>query len=719
MNPDQFKTFLETIARETLVADQDITADLVSVASMIGDETMSFLKDNSIASVKSNGCFVATEAFGQDALCALGGEAISGLVEAAKIPANFRAQAIESIAIILGRNLGGDSSMAWSGQSKTSDSNRPGAGVVGLESLYTPAVAADYANGVVPSSESFGVNSDRALSDMKMAISISLLKWHTTLTPRVLSVLGTAQSQVLYVKETIEVYNLDDTDTETTTTLVDLYSNPDLVTNELKVIEVLLARDTDNQLVADSIIKFNEDVNILKLSIDPAKYGYTKINRTDLVADGVKLAAVHFTLADGTDTESFRVEIPETHGRLTRLTNGETVDRAANVVYKAVLQNAVALTSAGAPSVILAKLGDADDAVIVTLNIKPNIDLRTGRAQAMATMTLKSGNIENATPNAASDAEVVLLVGEATTVLDGYELDARHSEENLRKTSIAATNHRSQLAYDIASGKNYVMDYALTDNEANAASNVANLNNIIRIGQDNRVLNAVESTLIATARDVAAYNADPDNKQSEPGRFFAAGSKVRPTTIEATLDLTTITSIRDADRFGDVKQRVLSFFTAITAEIHAKSFFVQQLTSGAKATYRLITTNEVLSNVMGVPHTHDHLNRGKVNAEDADRDGVELKVVLPNGVILECITTTFAKWENKIMIIPTIPGAPKSDLNFGHNWDFGTMVGHYAHTGDASANQRIFANAREMPIPTNAIGAIIDVVGIENATFRV
>lgn len=717
MKTDQFDEFLQRVALEALAADSDISDDLVSVASAIGEKTSAFLEEHGIAKVKTNGAYVAQEGFNQDHLSTLSGDTIAQLVDDAKVPARYRAQAITNVAILLGRNTTDEAAQAWSSQFAGVGSKNPGRNVVGLENLYSPDFASQF-DTAVPGQESFGVNTDRALSDMQMAISISLLKWHTTLTPRVLSVLATAQPTVTYVKETIEVYDLDDTDTETTKTLVDLYEDPSLVTNELTKIEVLDARDgTDDVVVSDGILRFGKKANILKLSIDPAKYGYTKINRTDLVADNVKLEAVHITLDDGTDNETFRIPIPETHGRLTRLQNGETVDRAANISYKAVLTDAT-LTAAGGASTLMGKLADDGEAIIIELSIKPSIDLRTGIAHALADFTVSAGTTDNTTPAAGTDTLVGNISGDAGTVLVGYELDARFSEENLRKTNIAATNHRSQLSYDIATGKNYVMDYALGDNRANAAANVANLNNIIRIGQDDRVLTAVETTLNNTAVAMAAYAADPENKQAEPGRFFAAGSKVRPTTISATLDLSSITSIRDADRFGDIKQRVLSFFTAITAEIHAKSFFVQQLRNGAKPTYRLITTNEVLSNVMGVPHTHDHLNYGKVNAEEGDKDGVELRVVLPNGVILECVTTTFSKWANKIMIIPTIPGDAKSDLNFGHNWDFGTMVGHYAHTGDAAANQRIFANAREMPIPTNAIGAIIDVVGIANATFR-
>lgn len=711
-----FESFLGLIQSEAQKANSGVSADLVHLAADLGEHVGLFLTENNIAKIKGNaGVAVANETFGMESLASIGYESIEKLVEAAKVPACHRAQAIESIAIILGRNAcEGDASTAWASQLKRGENYNPSSNTISMEQLFPGRIGREFSQESTPALESFGVGTDKALSDMKVAIAISLLKWHTTLTPRLLAVRGTAQSNVTYVKETIEVYDLDDTDTESTTSLIDLYEDPAIVKNELKTIVPLVANDAGSVLVADGVIKFGVDANILKLSIDGAKYGYTKINRTDIVADGVKLDTIQVTLADGVDTEVFAIQIPSTRGRLTRLSNGETSDRAADIKYRAIL-TPTTLTAVGAASAILAKLGDAKDAVILDINVKPSIDLRTGIANALGSYTIAAGNVDNATPDAATDAEVALLVANKAA-LTGFSLDAKFSEENMRKSNIAATTYRASLSYDIPTGKNYVMDYALGDGRINASQNVANLNNVIRIGQDARVLDVVETTMTQILDEIAAYAADPDQKQNEPGRYFAAGGKVRPTVIQGTLDLTGITTDRDDVRFDVIKQRTLSFLTSVIAEIHAKSFFVQQLVAGMNPTYRVVTSNEVMANVLGIPHTHDHLN---ANQMQNPGDGVELKLVLPNATVLEVITTTFATYSTKMLIVPMLQGQPDSELNFGHNWDYGTMVGHYSHTGEGAANQRLFANCRELPVPTNVIGAIIDVVGLDEATFRV
>lgn len=157
--------------------------------------------------------------------------------------------------------------------------------------------------------------------------------------------------------------------------------------------------------------------------------------------------------------------------------------------------------------------------------------------------------------------------------------------------------------------------------------------------------------------------------------------------------------------------------TSVIAELHTKSFYTNQLVNGQMPVYRVITSNKVKDNVLGVTHLHNHLAEGGAPVAG---DGVELRLVLKSGVVLEVITTTFSSMDTKMIIIPFLPGQPKSELNFGTNWDYGTMVGHYNHSdGHAATNRRIYANTRELPVPTNVIGAIVDVQNIDEAMFRV
>lgn len=714
---ENFEKFLGMVREEADKASEVISADLVSLAGSLGDRVEKFLTENNIARRRdSNGSFVALESFNMDALADVGAQCVQSLIEECDVPVANRGQAMESVAIMLGRNAtAGSADGAWTGQSQRMTDF--GGATVAMEDMYPSHIAALFHDSQF-STESFGVNTDSVLVDMKIAIVVSLMKWHTTLTPRMLAVLGTSQPIVTYKKETLVVYDLNDT-TNKNTKVIDLYEDPSLISNELKQIVPLEAEDTsDDLLVSDGIIRFAKSANILQLSIDATTYGYTKVNRTDIVADGVLLEKVYIELADGTNTETFELAIPKSKGRLSRLNNGESSERNANIIHT-VLLPAGTLEADGSSSAIIAALGDPKDAYAISLNIKPSIDLKTGVAHALGDFTIASANVDGETPDGATDTEVGLIItntvpGGAGEGLIGYTLDAKFSEENMRKSDIAVTNEIGQLAYNISTGRNYLIDYAMGDSRMNAGTNAANLNAVIRIGQDDRALKLIEAVMLEVV-DANALKVAIGDDAIDVGRYYAAGNKVRPTVLEGELDLGGIATDRDDVRFDLITTRTEAFLTSIIAELHTKSFYTNQLINGQAPCYRVITSNKVKDNVLGVQHMHDHLSAG----QQASPDGVELRIVLKSGVILEVITTTFASMDTKMIIIPFLPGQPKSELNFGTNWDYGTMVGHYSHSdGHAATNQRIYANSRELPIPTNVIGCVVNVLNVEEAMFR-
>lgn len=716
---ENFEKFLAMVRDETAKAAGIVSADLVSLATEIGEHVQSFLAENNIARQKeSNGAWIATESFTSDTLPEVGIESILTLLEGTNVPQKNRMQAAEAVALILGRNAtGGSAGDAWGRQGMSQTDF--GGSLISMEDMYPSHISALFKDSRM-STESFGTNQDAVLVDMKIAITVSLMKWHTTLTPRMLAVMGTSTPIVQYKKETLVVYDLNNP-SNVDTRVIDLYEDPALVSNELKQIVPAEANDTaDDVLVSDGIVRFDKKANLLELSIDATKYGYTTINRTDIVADGVLMEKVYIELSDLVDTETFELLIPKSKGRLSRQNNGESSIRAANIQHT-VLLTAATTESDGSASTLMTKLGDPADAIAVTLQLKPEIDLKTGIAYALGGFSVAAANVGGLTPNAGTDTLVANIItntvpGGAGAGLTGYALDAKFSEENMRKSDIAVTNETGQLAYNIPTGRNYLIDYAMGDDRANAGTNAANLNAVIRIGQDDRALKLIEAVMLEV-KDANALKVAIGAAALDIGQFYAAGNKVRPTVLETTLDLGGITTDRDDVRFQLITSRTEAFLTSVIAELHTKSFFTNQLINGQAPVYRVVTSNKVKDNVLGVQHYHNHLTDG---AAPVSGDGVELRIVLKSGVILEVVTTTFASMDTKMIIIPFLPGQPKSELNFGTNWDYGTMVGHYHHSdGHAATNRRIYANTRELPVPTNVLGAIVTVDNIEEAMFRV
>ena len=121
----------------------------------------------------------------------------------------------------------------------------------------------------------------------------------------------------------------------------------------------------------------------------------------------------------------------------------------------------------------------------------------------------------------------------------------------------------------------------------------------------------------------------------------------------------------------------------------------------------MITSPEILGNLFQMKHFHEHLDN-----DEAGTGGVEHVIVLDNGVRLEIVTTNFRQMETKIIMIPFLSSAQDSILNFGTDYDQGTLVGSFQiGTAGGSSFHRMFSVTRELLIPTNVIGAVIDVVG--------
>ena len=541
---------------------------------------------------------------------------------------------------------------------------------------------------------------------MKVAITVAIMNYHVRLIPRVMPTRSTTQPNVSYTKEWLEVYDLTG-NTKDSQRLVDLYADPSFARNELKLIEINPGNDPELKFInSDGTLKFGPKANILELSTVENKYGYSHINRTDLIADNVQVKFVRVALThNGGEAEYFDCEVPISKNRLTRAVNAnDSAVRNADIKFRTYLRKG-AMMANGAPSGILSNLGD-NEAFVLDFNVKPSISLKWGIADCLADVSV---SVRHDVDNAQLSGFATSLMNAGALSLIGYQLDARFSEENLRKTSIAVMTHRVPFSFDIPIGRNYVFDYAI--GQVNAEENATNLTKVIGLGQDKVALELGIRTIEDVFDRLHISSINPVDRPEYIGTNYVAGDKVRPSIFIGDLDLTNLETIRDADRAGDIKQKAISMLTAATSKILQESFLQQQLGGDTTATFKAITSIEIIGNVIGMPHIHDHMSK-----DDARNvgDGVEYVLVLPNGVKIEFVTSTFDDMRDKIVMWPTIPNNTESELHFAHNWDYGCMVAHYTPSGEA-AHHRLFGNIRELPIVVDPIGLIIQVKGIEIA----
>ncbi len=698
------KVFLQAIKEE--VKGESNSSDILRLTEEVATSVSGFLASNSIGATNpTTNRFAINTSFEEAALETLGVDSIVALVAEAGVPAEFAAQAAEEVGTLLFKaaSAGSDFASTIASQSKKAESNGSNA-VIGVEDILPASMQSAYAEGNV-GVEAFGNNTDKVISDLQTAVVISLLKWHNTITPRVLATIATSQPVATYVREECAIYNLE-ASIEDDKSVLDLYGDPSPVSNELTQIDVLEANDADDVLVADGILRFGKNVPMLELGVDSSRYGHGNVNRTDIVADGVKMETVIVQIeTDGGETEQFDIAVPSNVARLTRMNNSVSAMRGAQVSFTAVLDVDSLTRVGGTSDALLEILGATGDKVILTLEVSPRMDLRTGSTFSLGSVSALTVTADNGVVTGGSQDEL----GLATTSLYGYTMDARYAEENNRKSNIAATMERTQLQYEIPQGRNYLIDVPHNGPDVNRSRNVANLHNVIRIGQDNVTLEMITSVLEEVGLATAAYAANP-SRANKPGARYVAGGRVKPVFVSDTLDITSIDQYSDAERQDAIEGKVMTFLNSVCGEIMTKSYFDQQLDGGKSPVFRLVTSGRVLTNVLGA-------KPGSFAMENSN--GVQLTLKLSSGIILEVITTTFDTMNDKMILVPFLAGDPKSDLNFGHNRDYGTIVGSYSHSEGGSSVNRLLANVREMPIPTNVIGAIVDVTGIDAAAYRV
>ena len=722
MNPS-FESFMSEIRKQDRArkpATSLEATDLVGLAKDVEAAVENFLVSGHAISKGNNGFRTNRDISFENFSQVCGVDALDKLMDDCRVPEASRQACMEQCAIVINRILGNSSSSneAWAAQNRRADHSNNSNAVRDLASIY-PSDVVDSLQNAVPGTEAFGATIDMVIPDLKISLTTAIMNFHARIMPRFLPIRTTDQPNATYTKEYLEIYDNSKQDGKSMR-LLDLYADPKFARNELQQIIPLAANDVEGEVVVkDGILKFGPKANILKLSLNDTLPGYDKLNRTDIIEENVKLEYVYISLNNGEKTEIFQVKVPESFNRLSRAYNShDSADRQGDLEFSVKLYNNSVIAGVGGDSTtwneakteILAGLADSEF-IRVRLIVKPSLNLKRGIADCQGSFTVEAGHeVDDSKIAAATTTLATTLAADTGHALVGYTLDARFSEANLRKTNISMMTHRVPFAYDIPVGRNYTFDYAI--GQVNAEENAANLMKIIGIGQDDVQLTQVVKTIESTYDRINNFTADPKNIYDHVGADFVAGDKVRPTIFLGSLDFSKLNTIRDADRSGDIKQKARTYLNAVTSRILQLSFLQQQLGGSTTATFRIVTSMEVLGNIFAVQHIHNHMVKDDMRNIG---DGVEYVLVLDNGVRLEFITSTFDYMRDKLVMVPVLPGNADTELNFAQIWNNGNMVAHYTPSGDA-AWHRLFANIRELLVVTNPVGCIIDIVGMEVVT---
>lgn len=569
-----------------------------------------------------------------------------------------------------------------------------------------------------PGVEAFGAEIDRVIPDIRVAFTVTLLKFHRSLVDRVMHRRVNSSTIIKYVVPYAEVYDLMKSMDQKAAVrngiehrypFIDLYGDPHSVVNKLKLIVPLKTNDTNGAVLRDGILVPGVKSNLFDLSRQANVIGNNHTDYWDLIADGVIIDYVILEVKDNSNTEEFRIPVRGfSRSRLQQVPNPlDSADRST-ILNQTFKFHKNTLTGAGVQTQIFANI-EPDNCVAMDIDLAVQINLKWHTVSATAGLTARS-YVQDGTSATAGPVTTVLGDIAGKIKVAGYALDARYSEENLRKTSVAIRSHFMTKDYEIPVGRNYVVDYAL--NEALPEYVMGNVTAAINIGQDARLIETLMRTLMDVYDRTHEENADPNFRDTllKIGHDFVAGQQVRPTVYLGAIDLEQVDTIRSSDILGDIRQFTELQLVNLISLLHQNSYYKTQLNPGEKVCYKVITSPVIMENILNVPHIHNHLQAG--SQDNLSGDGTEFTRVLPNGVVLDCVTTTFNFMRDKMIVVPYRQGDPESVLNVGHNWDYGTYIAHYTPQIANGVAKRVFANARELPVITNPCGLLIEVQNI-------
>ena len=537
-----------------------------------------------------------------------------------------------------------------------------------------------------------------------------------------LPIVPVSEPIVRYTKQRSEIFKLQED--EPTYKLLDLWRDPSLIQTRVKKIIPLHANDND-LVPADGIIAIGKEVNLITLALETSNpsYGNDRRDRSDLVAEMVMLEAIEINIKDGgTIDENFLLEVRPELARLTINNNNQDVaTRVLNETIEAYLARGTRKAD-GTDSALFGTITtptsfiEEDEGLKLRLHVTASVNLRTSVALVTVTMSDPELHIDptKAAPSSAWQQKFNEIQDKITVI--GAKLDARYNEENMRKSDTSIQVTKQAFAYEIPKSRNVLVNYSFQQEKPQET--VAMMTAVLRIGQSKFTINTIKNTLVSAKKH---YDDFMNGRSTiDPRNLYVAGDKVQPYVVIEDLDLTVgdattgqMQTLRDADRSGDIKERALLFLNSIIAEIESNSYINQQLIN-TRPHYTLVTSNDIMDNVLAQYHFHNHLDNNN-RPNDA---GYEYRLVLPCGAILDIFTTTDIEYARQMMLYPVLPDDKNSELNFGSVRDYGTLVGHYTPVNGTAAFLRMFASCREMPIPTNPVGAIINVKGLASATFR-
>lgn len=278
----------------------------------------------------------------------------------------------------------------------------------------------------------------------------------------------------------------------------------------------------------------------------------------------------------------------------------------------------------------------------------------------------------------------------------------------MRKTTAAVRMNWKELEFLIPPGRNYIVDYSLMGQEL-GADVTATTSEVINLGNSWRSVNIIANTITGVYNRLQVEGQNPvQDYYTSVAADYAAGTLSKPHCITWQIDVSQASVMRESERLADLHNYVTSRLLALLADGHNRSMYTENFEPGERARYKVITSGPICEILFGITNYWNALDDKTAVAE-----GSSYSLKLPNGTQLDVIKSHFTFFNDKMLVFPVRDAKPDDVTSFATILDRGTFVGQYTPVANGAANKRVVANSREIVFPTNPLGYIIEVAGLD------
>lgn len=580
--------------------------------------------------------------------------------------------------------------------------------------------------------ESFGVNTQNLLPDMKTIITLGLLKTIKGVSNGLMHRINNDTGAVQFIVPNDEFYSLTKSQGQTTEErqswshrkqLIQLLRDPSPVDMDLTPVVPQKKNDPNGKFVLNDGILFPEvEVPLWDMVQDGTKIGYERTDYTDLLSNKMSVRGVHIKVSvEGNEDEYYFIDT-STYPSAQLVHSPNTVEDSGDYLSNLVAivqfdKNTMTVSTEDTeskPSVIFSKLDMQTEYIGAKLSFATYANIMSAR-------TSGSGFIE---PKAVSNTGVEIsdslkdLISKLKIEIIGWEPDYYFSEENYRKVNMAVRSMVDLYTYTLPDGRTIAIDASMRQPDDEHMLDLAS--RIQSIGFDNRNIELILKTLMSVKDRIQKEKSDPQYIEhfghQTVARAFVSGRKIYPEVYTGTIDLNNTRTRWSSNTQSDIREYIRSEMNIIISRLNYRSLYLHNL-DNQPTYYNVLTSAPVVECLFSLPCIYPHIASGAGDSEVYDTKQANkipyFTVKLTCGTTLRFIVTTFAKMDNKMIGIPYRPNDPSSDLNYAINYDGGQFAVNYNPVNLNEVNRRTLINYREYPITLCPVGFIINVKGLD------